>query len=69
MKVKFIKYEAQATGDQFYALEEDAVVKEIDGDHFIEVTTDINNINSKTVFMVKTDTLTRIGTAERDTNG
>ena len=65
-KIKFNKYENIVTGDHFYALAEDAVRKTIDNEDFIEVTTDLENINQFTVFMVKADSIKKCGEAWRN---
>ena len=64
--VVFTKYENVVTGDNFFALKEDAVRKVIEGEEFIEVTNDVYNITKNTVFMVKIDSLHRAGEVTRE---
>lgn len=66
MLVKFNKYESEVSGDVFFSLAEDAVKKMIDGEEFIEVTSDMYNINKNTVFMVKTSSLRKVGSDSRN---
>ena len=65
MNINFIRYENQVTGDTYYALADDPVKKNIDGADFIEVTNDLYNINKDTVFMVRADSLKRVGVGSR----
>lgn len=59
MKVKFDKFKNLVTEDTVYALFQEAVVKKIDDQDYIEVTPDF-----KRVHMVLKSSLSKIGTIE-----